>query len=276
MNSEREKKIRLGYGIFLSAYTVIVGLMYIFSCAEIYYAGIGSGSDFSFSREIVGEHLSVLLAPSVIWIIAVIVGFIIAIVVPHTPAVISTNDDIIKARTLRRKIPSGSGEEYDSERKKLSKINIARIAVWSFCAAFALCAAIITIVYLSDLSNFPGEDPSAEILGLLRTALCWIVASFDLFLCGVIFETVISRKELKILKKLFVLGRGGEPQKDGLPQIAAKKISSIWNSNMFVYGMRLAIFSLAVVFIVLGALNGGSADVLKKAINICTECIGLG
>ena len=32
----------------------------------------------------------------------------------------------------------------------------------------------------------------------------------------------------------------------------------------------------AVVFIVLGVLNGGLYDVFVKAINICTECIGLG
>ena len=39
---------------------------------------------------------------------------------------------------------------------------------------------------------------------------------------------------------------------------------------------RLAILCLGVLFIVLGVMNGGSRDVLIKAINICTECIGLG
>jgi len=33
---------------------------------------------------------------------------------------------------------------------------------------------------------------------------------------------------------------------------------------------------LSVVLIVLGIANGGLWDVLVKAINICTECIGLG
>jgi hypothetical protein len=31
-----------------------------------------------------------------------------------------------------------------------------------------------------------------------------------------------------------------------------------------------------LLFIVLGIVNGGMADVLNKAIKICTECIGLG
>lgn len=42
------------------------------------------------------------------------------------------------------------------------------------------------------------------------------------------------------------------------------------------FAARLAILTLAAAFILLGVLNGGARDVLVKAINICTECIGLG
>ena len=37
-----------------------------------------------------------------------------------------------------------------------------------------------------------------------------------------------------------------------------------------------ALFLLAAVLIVLGVCNGGAADVLAKAVRICSECIGLG
>ncbi|MBQ8794562.1 MAG: thioredoxin [Clostridia bacterium] len=39
---------------------------------------------------------------------------------------------------------------------------------------------------------------------------------------------------------------------------------------------RLIILGIAVITLVLGAIFGGYADVLTKAVNICTECIGLG
>lgn len=39
---------------------------------------------------------------------------------------------------------------------------------------------------------------------------------------------------------------------------------------------RILILAAALVFILLGVMNGGARDVLVKAINICTECIGLG
>ncbi|MBQ8494361.1 MAG: thioredoxin [Clostridia bacterium] len=39
---------------------------------------------------------------------------------------------------------------------------------------------------------------------------------------------------------------------------------------------RCAVLVLGIVLLVWGALENGAADVLTKAINICTECIGLG
>lgn len=51
------------------------------------------------------------------------------------------------------------------------------------------------------------------------------------------------------------------------------------NDGFPVYGplwLRYALLCLAFVFTVLGILNGGLKDVLVKAVNICTECIGLG
>lgn len=40
--------------------------------------------------------------------------------------------------------------------------------------------------------------------------------------------------------------------------------------------LRILILTIALLFILLGVMNGGAYDVLVKAINICTECIGLG
>ncbi|MBE6586468.1 MAG: thioredoxin [Ruminococcaceae bacterium] len=42
------------------------------------------------------------------------------------------------------------------------------------------------------------------------------------------------------------------------------------------WAVRGVILVVGLAFVVLGVLNGGMADVLGKAIRICTECIGLG
>lgn len=40
--------------------------------------------------------------------------------------------------------------------------------------------------------------------------------------------------------------------------------------------MRKLLILLALILIAAGVANGGAWDVLVKATNICTECIGLG
>ena len=40
--------------------------------------------------------------------------------------------------------------------------------------------------------------------------------------------------------------------------------------------MRKFLVILALILIAVGVANGGARDVLVKAVNICTECIGLG
>ncbi|MBR2328874.1 MAG: thioredoxin [Clostridia bacterium] len=42
------------------------------------------------------------------------------------------------------------------------------------------------------------------------------------------------------------------------------------------YIVRGAVLICAVVLIILGISNGSMNDVLGKAVQICTECIGLG
>ena len=40
--------------------------------------------------------------------------------------------------------------------------------------------------------------------------------------------------------------------------------------------VRLAVLVLAVLFVIAGIFNGSMEDMLIKAVNICTECVGLG
>ncbi|MBO5868321.1 MAG: thioredoxin [Oscillospiraceae bacterium] len=40
--------------------------------------------------------------------------------------------------------------------------------------------------------------------------------------------------------------------------------------------MRWALLGVAVFLFVFGLFTGGTQDVLTKAVNICTECVGLG
>lgn len=47
------------------------------------------------------------------------------------------------------------------------------------------------------------------------------------------------------------------------------------NRNFSVTIFRTALLIVAAVMIIVGIINGGMKEVFVKAVNICTECIGL-
>ena len=62
-----------------------------------------------------------------------------------------------------------------------------------------------------------------------------------------------------------------------LTKSETKPIPRIFGEGYFTLGqIHVSYVQVAILFIVLGVMNGGLRDVLVKAINICTECIGLG
>ena len=47
-------------------------------------------------------------------------------------------------------------------------------------------------------------------------------------------------------------------------------------SKKNIRGLRIAVFSIAVVFILYGVYIGEYIEVLNKGVKICLECIGIG
>ena len=76
----------------------------------------------------------------------------------------------------------------------------------------------------------------------------------------------LAEKELALLKSSI--------KEHGAPTLAVKSQQTKAIDSTLI--ARYAILAASVVFIVIGIFNGGMADVLGKAVRICTECIGLG
>ena len=73
-----------------------------------------------------------------------------------------------------------------------------------------------------------------------------------------------------------VLQAAGGEQKRPSPLRAERPPAAPAERGRALPALRIALYAAAVVLIVLGVMNGGLWDVLVKAVNICTECIGLG
>lgn len=140
-------------------------------------------------------------------------------------------------------------------KKEEKKRRWARLAAAFVCVVCAVAAG----AYLLDPESFS----SLELESVMGSMLLHVTPWAALALVSVFAASVISGKsagrELELLKSA--------PKKPGAE--GERKRLPLW-------ALRAGLYAAAVALIVLGALNGGLWDVLVKAVNICTECIGLG
>lgn len=275
MLESNSKKIRLWSEIVLSVLTVVLGIVFICIVADIYYDG--KGSNVIYSAEIVKARLLPLIAPVVIWVVGVIACFVLSI---HFPSYQKTQANLSKRNKinkLKEKLPSSGNEDFEKEKKIFNGFEGIRCALFILATAFSIVSAIITIIYLSSVSYFAEKEINEGVLDLVRVCGPFILVSFILFAIAGVYEIVTAKFELNLMTKMMVHGKGNphveNKIKKSIKSLQAK--SSKYNSQI-VWSVRGIVFALSLVFIILGILNGGVEDVWSKAINICTECIGLG
>lgn len=273
---KKEEKIRLYYGIFLAVFTVAVGILFIVQAALIYYGG-DSPDGKNYTREIAGEKLKQILIPLCFYIAAVLAGFVLSVVFPVTSKLKAKRSAGETAAFLRRRLPQGEATEEFLRAKKWEN---ARWGVRAAALCICLAAAIASAVYLFDPVHFAGEDLNPEILQMLKNVLPWVGAAF-LFLCGAcLFDSIAAKRELADIKTLTAKKLGAP--KDGFlfdkwtDACKAGVAAAAKQDRWILLGARIALAVVGLVLVLVGIFDGGANDVFIKAINICTECIGLG
>ena len=134
---------------------------------------------------------------------------------------------------------------------------------WGGRAVFLLCLVPV-LIYMIDPQHFPEDGLEAMFSSLLGHTLPWMVVGLG---CLTIAETLRERS----------LRRETEAARTALAQGQRKVPKSAGHKEgRWVTAVRAALLLAAAVLIAVGACSGGMRDVLVKAINLCTECVGLG
>lgn len=276
MKEKTCKSVRLSYGIIFGVFTVVVGALFIWQVLDLYLTGTAEGftGAHPFSRERVVAALSKIDLFFWLWIAGIIVGFVLWEVFPVTDKPRKICPDLQLARVIKR-MPSSAPEGAEAE---YNAVTSAKKVVFALqCAAWAMfgIAAVYGIVYLCIPSNFPNENVTAEMLNMAKHVFPCIFAGL-IVVCGAgIYEKYTVKRILPLAKEVT---KGVKPQEKELTGIAAvmNKVQIAIENKWVVFGVRIAVAVLAVALIIWGALNGSARSVFVKAINICTECIGLG
>lgn len=257
MPQDKVKRIHLIYGIIASVLIVALGVALIVACRGIYTSGPRPYTRDAISAKL--QDMAVLL-----WLNlgAVLGGIVLNIVLPlpriKTKAI---RDELVTMQKLAAK----AGVPNEKEKTAIEKFQRKR---WLYPVLTAgIFGGLVSrpAFYLLDRSNFPAADPTAEIMAAAIVILPPIVIGLLLcFICSLLVKKCILR-ETEVYKYIIASGNKATPA----PAPNTDKPTLLKT-------VRIAVFAVALVFIVVGIFNGSANDVLTKAIKICTECIGLG
>ena len=273
LNDKVQKRIHLVYGLVLSAMLALIGVLFIVSCYSIYK----SGSD-PFTRDSVGEAFARIAAPVYLTLALIVMGGAIDVIMPReVKKLTGIRSPKTQVSKLAEKVdvtaaPAELSAKIAKERGLRSLLTKIRLALF-------ILSATLPLIYLLNPDNFPavsGEYNSEILHGMLFYLVCLIpLAAFEI--AWVIVSDASYLRENDALKAALKAGA----HKDAGTEELKTRLGSVMeylkeNEKPIKLGVRIAVLGCAVLFIVLGIFNGGMADVLNKAINICTECIGLG
>ena len=116
-------------------------------------------------------------------------------------------------------------------------------------------------------AEFTVENLSGDVLLALAVSLPLVVASVaTLVISAFVCEKSAKRERAALLE---AVKSGYKPAPPVTEEVTEKETKRLMITKYVILG-------IAVLFVVIGIFNGGMADVLDKAVKICTECIGLG
>ena len=330
----KSQKIRLYYGIFLTALAVVVGVAFIIAASQVYYGGIAENPDYPFEIERIREHILLPFVLLLCFAAAVIGGIVLSIVFPiaEKRKTYKNNGKILER--MKARIPSDGNDEYLGAKRALAKRETARIYVWAAALAVFFVTSIIILVYAFNITHYHADALKSDILELAKTVLISTAVSVVVGIAAIIADNVLTKSAIDFAKKAIVEGNKDtvapmEETKNKPTVVSTVIIGIVVGVALLAYilapiviksafswsqtAIYIAVFALAILaigglvsyslfkdkisakmqiiclwtaravvgvtaitFILVGIFNGGANDVLIKAINICTECIGLG
>lgn len=256
MTQKRSARIRLIYGAVQSASITAAAVCLMHACVSIYRMGA-----HPFSREAVAEAFGPIAIPVYLCLALIAGGFLLDLILPadSTKLKAKRNTALILRRLQAKADLDACGEELRtailSQRKRRATHKRIRAIVLVVCAVVFLC-------YGANPANFHTSEINSSMAKAMLVLLPCLIPCFGYSLYVEYAAVSSMEREIELLKQAAPAAAKAEPETA--------------DSGRNLRTLRTVILVLAVVFLIFGYFTGGTTDVLTKAINICTECVGLG
>lgn len=281
---DKEKAVKIAhivYAVLIVLLAVAVGILFIVSCVDIYKSAEVS----PFTTGAIESHFRAISVPVIAFPCLVVIGFVLHYVFPleskQKKIENTTVHDTLSKRVNLELVDLGTKKSIIGERYFRFGVSIGAVLVW-------VAAIVIILVFALNPLNYSKANVNGSVKDLALVIFPSALIAMGMSFVASLSNALSKKRELTLLKAAVKQNKDAlskvELKANCLPPfvtriqdfIAKAKSYIAKYENLSVWIARGAVFTLAVVFIVLGVINGGMADVLGKAIRICTECIGLG
>ncbi|MBQ8323468.1 MAG: hypothetical protein IJX91_05830 [Clostridia bacterium] len=276
MTESRKNTVRRIYSVCLAVWTAVVGVAFIVQIYSIYF------SADKYTVQNISAHFQEIAVLFWLWIAGGIGGGILGWTFPQNKekpkAYIETQAVLEK---LKRRLPA-NGDDLSFVKKEKNIRLTLRIA----SAAACLIALVVSLTILLDKSYAPrfgsafftshygAADRLLRVFPWVLGAMLACIGTGIVSKYSYIRETDGVKKAIAENAKAGIKTESGEKRLTLSEKLAAK--CAFMQTKGWKIGVRAALGVLGVVLVIVGISNGGMRDVLMKAINICTQCIGLG
>lgn len=259
MTDKTKQILRITYYVAVTAALLVAGVCLMAACVAIYRSGPNPG-DHPFTREVVAAHFAPIALPVWLCVGIAALGFVLHPLLPAPPTPKADMTPValerVAARTDLTACPAELRAAVEKERRLRHLHN--RIALGLF-----LVGTAVFLWYALDMDHFHISQISPAMTAAMWVLLPCMGIPFAYGVFAAYFGRHSRKRELTLLKQAPTEALSPAPAQD-LP------------SDCWVALTRRCVLCVAVALLLFGFIVGGWMDVLTKAINICTECIGLG
>lgn len=256
MSKQRRTCIHLISGWLTAVAIIIAGICLITACIRIYLSG-----EQPYSRESVSAAFSTIALPVYLCLALVIIGFLLDLCLPSVKKRTVEKQYSLILKRLRAK--ANMGLCNPQLQGMILKEQKTRRIHKTVCALLFAIGCLIFLIYALAPNHFhPSQINESMVRAMLVLLPCMLVP----FAYG-IFTALYVRRSIKNEIEFLKLAPISTVKQDAAP---------LNDPTRSVLVLRICLICVGTGILIYGLISGGTADVLTKAINICTECVGLG
>jgi len=258
MNKELLQKIHSIYNTILSVVIIIAGICLMIACLGIYNSG-----EQPYSRESVAAAFSGIAFPVYLCLFMIVLGFLFELFSPSESKKMRTPKayaHILRQLHSKKDLATADADittaiEAQQKSRRIHK-TISMVIVGISAGSF--------LSYALNSAHFHQSEINTSMIQAMYHLLPCLTVSIAYGIFTLYHNRQSMEQEIELLKQI--------PNADN----AAIAHPATDKSEKQVKIFRTAFLCIGIFLLVYGFISGGTVDVLTKAINICTECIGLG